>query len=93
MKSSKSNKKEILINASFSLTFDLLPSSYINRGNVLKQIYDDFSLDYPLSHIYIICGIKRSGKTVLLTNVSNMIKGNTNCIISSKSTKSRYGKI
>ncbi len=58
----------------FTVTFGQLPSSYINRGHVLDKICNDFCLDYPLSHIYIISGVRGSGKTVLLTNVSKNIE-------------------
>ena len=69
------------MNANFSLTFGLLPSSYINRDNISKKISADFSLDFPLSHIYIICGVRGAGKTVLMTNVSNRIKKDKKFIV------------
>ena len=53
----------------FSLQFGQLPQSYIYRKFDLDRITDDFSLDFPLSRIYIICGVRGSGKTVLLTDV------------------------
>ena len=56
----------------FTLTFGQSPISYIDRGYIAEQIYD-FSLDFPLSNIYIISGVRGSGKTVLLTNISKMI--------------------
>ncbi len=62
------------MNNNFSVTFGLSPTSYINRDFLKKQVYDDFTLDYPLSHIYIICGVRGSGKTVLLNDISNDIK-------------------
>ena len=54
----------------FTVTFGQLPSSYINREHFSDKICEDFCLDFPLSHIYIISGVRGSGKTVLLTNVS-----------------------
>lgn len=57
----------------FTVTFGQLPSSYINREHVSEKICNDFCLDFPLSHIYIISGVRGSGKTVLLTNVSKTI--------------------
>ena len=58
----------------FTITFGQQPSSYISRVEASKRIYNDFLLDFPLSHIYIISGVRGAGKTVLLTNVSNKIK-------------------
>lgn len=62
------------MNNIFTMTFGQLPSSYINRGHLSERIYNDFSLDFPLSHIYIICGVRGSGKTVLLTDVSKTLE-------------------
>jgi len=58
----------------FTVTFGQLPSSYINREHVSEKIVDDFCLDFPLSHVYIISGVRGSGKTVLLTSVSKSIE-------------------
>lgn len=69
------------MNSSFSLSFGLLPSSYINREYASKQICDDFSLDFPLSHMYIISGVRGSGKTVLLASITNKMKEDNNWII------------
>jgi len=57
----------------FTVTFGQLPSSYINREHISENICRDFCLDFPLSHIYIISGVRGSGKTDLLTNVSKNI--------------------
>lgn len=54
----------------FTLTFGREPSSYVERHTHAKQICDDFSLDYPFSNIYVISGVRGSGKTVLLTKIS-----------------------
>ena len=58
----------------FTVTFGQLPSSYINRERVSDKICNDFCLDFPLSHIYIISGVRGSSKTVLLTNVFKNIE-------------------
>lgn len=64
----------------FTVTFGQLPSSYINRERVSDKICNDFCLDFPLSHIYIISGVRDFGKTVLLTNASkNIEKKKVNC--------------
>ena len=57
----------------FTVTFGQLPLSYIERSGISDKICNDFCLDFPLSHIYIISGVRGSGKTVLLTNVSKKI--------------------
>lgn len=65
----------------FTMTFGQLPSSYINREHISEKICDDFSLDFPLSHIYIISGVRGSGKTVLLTDISKTIERKKNWIV------------
>ena len=61
-------------NNTFTLTFGQSPTSYIQREKEIDQILSNFSLDFPLSHIYIISGVRGSGKTVLLTNAANRFK-------------------
>ena len=65
----------------FTISFGQQPSSYIERHDIANQIYEDFSLDFPVSHIYIISGVRGSGKTVLLTNVADKIKKNEDWIV------------
>ena len=65
----------------FTITFGQQPASYIERESFSKQIYDDFDLDYPFSHIYIICGVRGSGKTVLMTNISKKFKSKKDWIV------------
>ena len=73
MKSNEPNKNRASMGNCFSVTFGQLPSSYIHRERVLERISNDFSLDFPLSHLYIISGVRGSGKTVFLTDVSRTI--------------------
>ena len=65
----------------FTLTFGQQPSSYINREHISEKICNDFCLDFPLSHIYIISGVRGSGKTVLLTNVAKTIEKKKDWIV------------
>ena len=52
----------------FTVTFGQLPSSYINREHVSDKICDDFCLDFPLSHIYVISGVRGSGKSLFINH-------------------------
>ncbi|MCR5185256.1 MAG: ATP-binding protein [Bacilli bacterium] len=65
----------------FSITFGQMPSSYINREHISDKICNDFCLDFPLSRIYIISGVRGSGKTVLLTNVSKTMEKKKDWIV------------
>ena len=72
---------EVYMDNVFTVTFGQLPSSYINREHVSNKICNDFCLDFPLSHIYIISGVRGSGKTVLMTNVSKTIEKKKDWIV------------
>jgi len=54
----------------FILTFGKQPYNYINRLNDMNEIVDSFSLNDPTEQIYLITGVRGSGKTVLLTTIS-----------------------
>ena len=69
------------MNERFTLTFGQEPSSYIKRDITAKQICDDFFLDYPLSHVYFISGVRGSGKTVLLTTIAKEISNKKDWIV------------
>jgi len=69
------------MNNVFTIKFGVQPQSYINRDDVIKQIYNDFSLDFPLSSTYIISGIRGCGKTVLLTSLEEKFKKNKDWIV------------
>ncbi len=82
-RSNRSNKKSgvLFMNSAFTLTFGQQPQNYIDRTLDSNRIYDDFNLDFPLSHVYIITGVRGSGKTVLLTDVSNRFKDNSDWVV------------
>ena len=65
----------------FTVTFGQLPNSYINREHIAEKICNDFCLDFPLSRIYVISGVRGSGKTVLLTNVSQTMQKKDDWIV------------
>lgn len=65
----------------FTIKFGVQPQSYINRDNFINQIYNDFSLDFPLSSTYVISGIRGCGKTVLLTTLEEKFKQNKEWVV------------
>lgn len=58
----------------FTLTFGKIPPSYINREKEISKLCNDFCRSFLLSHAYFITGINASGKTVLLTNISQIME-------------------
>ena len=57
-------------NNPFTLLFGQLPPSYIDRSSQTNYIKDIFESANPLSRLFIITGIRGSGKTVTMTNLS-----------------------
>lgn len=60
----------------FNITFGKEPNSIISRMEELEQVYKSFSSDNPNSQVYILTGIRGSGKTVAMTTVSDYYKKN-----------------
>ncbi len=54
----------------FTLRFGRIPPSHISRINQLNEITESFDSDNPVSQVYMITGVRGSGKTVLLTELS-----------------------
>ena len=59
----------------FTLDFGTEPTSYISRKQQTDQIIKTFSADPSPSHIYMITGVRGTGKTVLLSEIENYFCG------------------
>ncbi|MBR4514006.1 MAG: ATP-binding protein [Lachnospiraceae bacterium] len=55
----------------FTLSFGEEPSQYISRHQQINEIIDSFSGDTPTAHVYMISGVRGSGKTVMLADISD----------------------
>ncbi|MCR4837469.1 MAG: ATP-binding protein [Eubacterium sp.] len=55
----------------FTLTFGKPPEQFINRYDQTEQIKSYFLGKSPVSQIYLIEGVRGSGKTVLMTSIAN----------------------
>ena len=58
-------------NNPFTLTFGKQPNEYISRYENTDMILSTFEADNPISQAYLIEGIRGSGKTVLMTSITN----------------------
>lgn len=54
----------------FSLTFGQIPTEMISRDNQLDQIINIFEMERPTNHVFMIAGVRGSGKTVSLSDIS-----------------------
>ncbi len=63
-----------MINNPFNITFGKEPEEFISRKGELEEIYNSLSLNLSNNEIFIISGVRGSGKTVALTSVSDFYK-------------------
>ena len=70
----------------FTLTFGKEPVSFINRDYEANEVYDSFTSSNPDSNVYLITGVRGSGKTVFMTSISNTLRKNKNWIVSDLSS-------
>ena len=57
----------------FSLDFGAEPNLYISRDSEINKIISNFNAEIPSTHIYMLTGVRGSGKTVLMTSVSHRL--------------------
>lgn len=59
----------------FTLNFGIQPTHYIPRHLQTQQIIQDFENEPAPTHLYMITGLRGSGKTVLLSEISDYFRG------------------
>lgn len=68
-------------NNPFSLTFGIEPSNLIKRIKETDKIISEFSRDVVSNYVYLITGLRGSGKTVLLSTISEYFSNNKDWIV------------
>ncbi len=61
------------MNNPFTLSFGKKPAQFISRIAQTNEIMEAFSSSEPSSQIYMLTGVRGSGKTVLMTTISRML--------------------
>lgn len=61
------------MNNPYTLAFGLEPNVYISRSTQEKDIIDAFTSDVPSQRMFMITGLRGSGKTVFMTNLAKRI--------------------
>lgn len=69
------------MNNPFSMTFGIEPNNYIRRIKESELIINEFTSLNPSNYVYIITGIRGSGKTVLLSNIANYFMNNEDFLV------------
>ena len=55
----------------FTLTFGQKPTEFISRTEQTGKIIQTFDMELPSSKVYMIAGVRGSGKTVSLTEIAD----------------------
>lgn len=58
----------------YSLVFGKEPSQYIARLKQTREILDNFNAEPSPQQVYMITGIRGSGKTVMMTSIAETLK-------------------
>ncbi|HBA47457.1 MAG TPA: Archaeal ATPase [Lachnospiraceae bacterium] len=69
------------MNNPFTLSFGKKPLQYISRLSQTTEIVENFKAAEPSNQIYMITGIRGSGKTVMMTNIAGEIKKEENWVV------------
>lgn len=62
------------MNNPFTLSFGKKPLQYVSRISQTGEIVENFKAPQPSNQIYMITGVRGSGKTVMMTGIANELK-------------------
>lgn len=69
------------MNNPFTLSFGKKPTQFISRITQTNEIMENFQADVPSNQIYMLTGVRGSGKTVLMTTIANMLREDEGWIV------------
>jgi len=62
------------MNNPFTLSFGKKPLQYISRIPQTNEIFENFNAPEPSNQIYMLMGVRGSGKTVMMAGIANELK-------------------
>lgn len=65
----------------FTLSFGKRPTQFISRLTLTNEIIDDWTAKEPSSQLYMLTGLRGSGKTVMLSTISSELKQREDWIV------------
>ena len=68
-------------NNPFNLTFGKEPAQMIARVSQTTEIIDNFTSENPGQQVYMITGVRGSGKTVFITSIQKQLQKDSSWII------------
>lgn len=70
----------------FTLTFGQKPTEFISRTNQIGKIIHTFDMENPSNKVYMVAGVRGSGKTVSLAEIADHYSSNDQWIVLRLST-------
>ena len=65
----------------FTLSFGKKPFEYISRIRQTDEILEDFTAEHPVSRVYMLTGVRGSGKTVMMATIANHLAEDNEWIV------------
>ena len=65
----------------YTLVFGREPAQLISRASHVTDIVETFSAEQPAQQVFVITGVRGSGKTVLMTEVSNRLRSEDGWVV------------
>lgn len=62
------------MNNPFTLSFGKKPLQYVSRISQTNTVIENFNAEEPSNQIYLITGVRGSGKTVMMANIANEMR-------------------
>lgn len=62
------------MNNPFTLSFGKKPLQYVSRISQMQEIVENFNNETPSNQIYMITGVRGSGKTVMMTGIASELR-------------------
>lgn len=69
------------MNNPFTLSFGKKPLQYVSRIAQTNEVIDNFEAEMPSNQIYMITGVRGSGKTVMLTSIAGEMRSDEKWIV------------
>ena len=69
------------MNNPFTLSFGKKPLQYISRISQTNEIIDNFNAQEPTNQIYMLTGVRGTGKTVMMTSIASELKKDERWIV------------
>lgn len=69
------------MNNPFTLSFGKKPLQYVSRISQPQRIVEQFNAPEPPNQIYMITGVRGSGKTVMMTGISNELRAQDEWVV------------